>query len=501
MAEPFTRRKWSLWVQPDGPNTTMRYLGCHDVDDVEAPGQSINEIIRCLKSDGSGWEVRGATYNPPDPVTTTVTTLIEEDADWLERIIESGNCEFPFYLNGSLCPPFDVFGNTTRSFLLERAKIGTEGLQGMAAREEDTTSTQSFEITAWPPLLRARAMTLGRQQIAEYSAVNDIHFISSALCASDCNTALPSCSYGVAVADSPAGSPAEFGNVWYTQDGGTTWTVCAADPFAAGEDILSCAIFQIDATTYRLLVARETDGANPMEVAYSDDWGANWTLVAVGTVNNLGANREGALFVLDSYHIWLCLDSGYIYFSEDFGVSWTRQAGGAGAPTSNDLNEIWFSDAENGMAVGDSDTVLVSSDGGDTWTLATATGGGNNLLCCTENDEGGIWWAGDSGGELYYSNNHGTTWTRRDFPGDEVGDLTDVEFVNDLVGFLTHDNATPVGSVYRTRNGGADWELMTDVANSGLNSVHGCHTNQVFAAGEVYQPGLGGTAVILQGED
>ena len=499
MAEPFTRRKWSLWLQPDGPNTTMRYLGCHDVDDIEAPGQSIAEIIRCFRPDGSGWEVRGATYSPPEPVTTTVTTLIEEDADWLEKILDSGNCEFPLYLNGALCPPNDVFGNSARSFLLAQAKIGTEGLQGLAAREEDTVSTQSFEITAWPPLLRARAMTLGRQQIAEYSAVNDIDFLSAARCAGDCNTALPSCSYGIAVADAPAGSPAVEGDVWYTQDGGTTWTVCAAAPFAAGENVMSGVIFQIGASTYRLLVAREADGAAAMEVAYSDDWGANWTLVNVGAVVGLGANREGALYVLNPYHLWLCLDTGYVYFSEDFGVTWTRQAGGVGAPTANDLNEIWFADAENGMAVGASDTVLVTSDGGSTWSLATATGGGNSLLAVAENDGGGIWWAGDDGGELYYSNDLGTTWTRRDFPGDEVGDVTDVEFVNTLVGFLLHDNATPVGSVYRTRNGGESWELMTDVTNSGLNSVHACHVNLVYAAGEV--EGFAGTAVVLKGED
>lgn len=501
MTTPFKSRNWGLWVQPDGPNTEMRFLGCHDVDDIEAAGESINEIIRCFSADGSGWVTRGATYSPPEMVTTTITTLIEATADWLEKILDAGNCEFPTYINGSLCAPRDVFPNTDRSFLLERAKIGTEGLQGLARREEDVPSMQSFELTAWPPLLRARAMTLGRQQLAEYSAINDVHFISGSLCASDCNTALPSCSYGVAVADSPAGSPAEFGNVWYTQDGGSTWTVCAADPFAAGEDIMSAAIFQVGAETYRLLVAREADGAAGMEVAYSDDWGANWTLVTVSAVVGLGANREGALFVRDAYHIWLALDTGYIYFSDDFGVSWTRQAGGAGAPTSNDLNEIWFADDENGMAVGDGDTVLVTTDGGDTWTLATATGGGVNLLCCSENGGGGIWWAGDSAGNLYYSRNQGTTWTQRAFSGDGVGDVNDIEFVNTLVGFLLHDNGTPVGSVYRTRNGGTDWELMTDVSNSGLNSLHGCHVNLVYAGGEVYQPGLGGTAVILKGED
>ncbi len=500
MAAPFTSKKWGLWVQPDGPNTIMRFLGCHDVDDVEAPGEGIGEIIRCFKADGSGWEVRGTTITPPEMVTTTVTTLIEETADWLEKILDSGNCEFPFYLNGAPCPPNDVFPHTSRSFLLERAKLGTEGLQGLSNREEDNVSTQSFEVTAWPPLHRARGMTLGRQQLAEYAAINDVHFLSSSLCASDCNTALPSCSYGIAVADSPPGSPAEFGNVWYTQDGGALWTVCVADPFVAGEDIVSGVIFQIGASTYRLLVARAVDGANPMEVAYSDDWGANWTLVVVSAVGTLGANLEGALFALNPYHIWLCLDTGYVYFSGDFGITWTLQAGGAGAPTAADLNEIWFADAENGMAVGDDGAVIYTTDGGDTWTLGTQPNGPVDLLCVSENT-GGIWWVGDIQGNLWYSLDQGTTWTQRGFTGDGVGAVNDVEFVNTLVGFLLHDDGGPVGSVYRTRNGGTDWELMTDVINAGLNSLHGCHVNLVYAGGEVYQPGLGGTAVVLKGED
>lgn len=500
MAEPFKTENWALWVQPDGPNTDMQFLGCHDLDDLEEPGQGIAEIIRCFRADGSGWDVLGATRNPPDMITTTISGLIQKTADWLEKIKERG-CEFPFYINGLTCPPYDVFTGAPRTFFLGHTEIGTRTLSNLAKREEQGVSGQAFELTGWPPLLSARAMTLGRQQVAEYSGLNDIHFGNVGKCADDCGAALPVCSYGVAVADAPAGSPAVEGDVWYTQDGGATWNLCAAVPFAAGINLMSGVIFPIAANTFRLLVAREADGVNPMHVSYSDDWGANWTDVTVSAVAGLGAVREGALFELDPYHIWLCLTDGYVYFSNDFGATWTRQSGGAGAPTANDLKEVWFSDAANGMSVGASDTVLVTTDGGSTWTLATATGGGNNLNCCGENGGGGIWWAGDSGGDVYYSANHGTTWAQREFTGDGVGAVNDVEFVNTLVGFLLHDNATPVGSIYRTRNGGRNWELITDVANAGLNSLHACGVNQVYAVGEAYHPGLAGTAVILEGTD
>lgn len=500
MATPFTRQKWSLWLQPGGPNTELKYLGCHTLDDLESPGQGIAEIIRCFKADGSGWETLGTVLEPPDMISTTATGLVYAAASELEKAKELG-CEVPFHINGSLCPPYDVFGNYTRSFHMPYTRVGTQTLSNLAHMDEDGKSMEAYELTAWPPLVSARAMTLGRQTMAEYAPLNDVHFGNVAKCADDCGSALSICSYGVAVSDTPSGSPAEFGNVWYTQDGGVTWTQTAADPFAAGEHIISGVIFQIDATTWRLLVARDADAASPMEVAYSDDWGANWTTVNVGTVNNVGAMLEGALFVLNPYHIWLALSDGYIFFSDDFGGTWTLQTGGAGAPTSNDLNEVWFADDENGMAVGNSDTVLVTSDGGDTWTLATATGGGNNLRCCGENAGGGLWWVGESGGDAYYSANHGTTWARRDFPGDSVGQVNDVEFVNTLVGFLLHDNATPVGSVYRTRDGGYTWELMTDVTNLGLNSLHACNVNVVYAVGNPQPGGGAGTAVVLKGTD
>ena len=37
MAENFTAAMGAVWVQPDGPNTEVLYLGCHDVGDIVQP--------------------------------------------------------------------------------------------------------------------------------------------------------------------------------------------------------------------------------------------------------------------------------------------------------------------------------------------------------------------------------------------------------------------------------------------------------------------------------
>ena len=498
MAEYFQTKQWSLWIQPDGPNTTTYLLKCADLDDLTEPGQGIAEIVRCFRPDGSGWDTLLATYEPPDFISTTVTELMQASASWVEKTKEMG-CEVPFYVNGAYCPPYDVFGNSHRSFGLPRTVVGSATFSNLTKREESGESTQAYELSAWPPLISYRAMTLARQVIAEHDDLNDVHFFNTQKCTDYCGSRLDICTYGVTCGNAPgAGSAAVPGAVYYTQDGGATWTICTQQPLTGTESAMSCVGYQIGANTYRLLVARDAAGAN-MEVFYSDDWGANWTPVIVATVAQ-GATREGALFCLDPYHIWLCLSGGYIYFSSDYGATWTEQS--AGGVTASDLNEIWFSDETTGMCVGNAGAVLYTNDGGATWTAGTDPSGGDHLLCVTENAGGRIWWVGDSNADLWYSTDQGTTWGQRTFPGSgDTGEVTDVEFGTRITGFLLHDDTTPVGSVYRTRDGGFTWEIIPDVINAGLNSVHYCNANRCFAVGDCYLPAVPGTAVILKGSD
>ncbi len=61
---------------------------------------------------------------------------------------------------------------------------------------------------------------------------------------------------------------------------------------------------------------------------------------------------------------WAVGDGGQIWASENDGVSWFEQSSGTG----EDLYAVHFADAQNGAAVGRRGTVLVTSNGGTTWT-------------------------------------------------------------------------------------------------------------------------------------
>lgn len=480
MATPFTSKNWGLWVQPEGPNTKTYYLGCHTLEDVESPGSGIKDIIRCFRADGTGWEVRGSTRNPPEAITTTVTGLIEPAASWLETIVEGANCPFPLYINGKLCPPYDVFGGAERWYTLESAEIGATGLSGLSHREEDNISEQRFNITAWPPLLRGHAITTDRIAFSGTENLRDIASCSTPRCSGDCGDAVDACDTLVAVAD---GDPASA-DVWLSFDNGATWTATSTDPYLGlTTHLFSVACFSIDSDTTRILVARVGVAGMPMAVYYSDDWGANWTDIVVAGVHDHGAYSEQALFAFDMYHIWLVTDNtadSQVWFSDDGGSSWTWQTDVSGVHRG-----MWFSDADTGMLAGWSDSVMITTDGGTTWAPATATGSGDNLMCVTENAGGGVWWIGTNAGELYYSSDHGTTWDQRAFSGDGAGTIYSIDFVTPTVGFMVHSPTNATGKLFRTRDGGYTWELESATYAGELYSVIGCTPNQAFAVGEV----------------
>jgi len=495
MAEPFTSKKWAIWVQPDGPNTTLYYLGCHTLDDVSEPKGGIKDLIRCFRADGTGWNIIGSTSNPPDPVTTSVTGLIDTAADWLETIVEAANCPFPLYINGKTCPPYDVFGGAARWYALEHSEISTAGLMGLAHREEDNISEQSFDITAWPPVLRGRAISTERVTFSGTENLNDIASCSTPRCAGDCGAAVKVCDTMVAVAD---GDPASA-DVWISFDHGVSWTATAVDPYlGTTTDLKSVVCFPIDSETTRILVAREGVAGMPMHVYYSDDSGANWTDVTVGGTHDYGAVYGGAMVALDMYHIWLVTTDGVngseMWFSDDGGETWTEQTLGDDTAF---YYAVWFKDDSLGMVVGAADAVETTTDGGTTWGVATATGGGGDLLIVGENAGGNFWWVGTDDGDLYFSDNQAATgWTIRAFPGSGAGAVYALDWVTQTVGYMAHSPTNATGRVYRTRNGGVTWELESGTVDGELYSIKACTINEAFTVGEVDT-----TALVLHSHD
>jgi photosystem II stability/assembly factor-like uncharacterized protein len=277
----------------------------------------------------------------------------------------------------------------------------------------------------------------------------------------------------------------------YTTNYGQTWTATAADPFAAGEVISAVTVFPYG-TGRRVIVARgTTDAGNPAEIAYSDNDGTTWTTVNVGSVTGQFVQKAGGLFALDQNNIWLVTNSGYVYYSEDAGITWTTQD--AGEATASTLNAIHFADNLVGFAGGAADDVIRTIDGGVAWSAVTDVGASStvNTIFALNAQKA---WLGTANGRLYYTEDAGTTWTRRSFTGDGVGAVNSIKFINELIGFMAHDTAAPVGRVLVTMDGGYNWEAVTTITNNGLNDIAVCDDNNFYVAGEVTT----GTATLVK---
>ena len=472
----FTTRDGALWIQPDGPNTEVYFLGCHDLGDISENTGSI-ELLRCMDKKG-GWKTVGSLKSPPDPVTTSIEGLTFATRDWLEKI----SCDFTLFSMQRTGGEPDIFTNYVRALVLKNARVSTITDKAIVHHEEETGSTQARDIEAYPPVIRTGTLTARRETTSETLALNDVHAYS-----------VLNCLTGVKPGDQVvacAASSAYTGNVQQTLDAGTTWAALATDPFSAGENMMSIVAFAISDTVTRILVAREAPAGAQGEVAYSDDNGATWTTVNIGGATaGHGAVDSGALFALDQSHIWLASAGGYIYFSNDGGATWTAQT--SGTLTTEDLHAVSFADENYGMAVGKNDAILYTSDG-ETWEAATATGGGDDLY--TVAPSGNFWWIGTSGGEMYYSRDEGTTWTARTFSGSGTGSIDDIAWANELVGYAVYNSAITVGSILVTINGGYSWKAITTPSNDGLSALSVVDTNTVYAVGDTES----GTAVIIK---
>lgn len=477
----------ALFIQPSGPGTRPYYLACHDVDDFDIDKGTINTLLQCFDVYGN-WKTLGFTRNAPGLIDVTLGTYIGKTADRLEKV----SCPFALYLLLRCGGRADLITNYERMWIVEVANIGTHTLQGIVRKNEDVESMQTFAAQAYPEVIPWFKLEGARQTTSEEKALNDIAFCNEERCQGRCGDAQDICENGSAVGDSEiAGSPGSAAANQLTTNGGSTWAATAANPFAAGEDIsaVQCVASPTGANVIRKIVARgTTDGANPAEIAWTEDNGATWNNVDVGSTNGQFVPNDNSLFALDFYNIWVGMDDGYVYYSDDGGATWTTQ--NAGVLTTDNVEAIHFADELNGFYTADTGFVAKTTDGGLTWSAATTAGTGNINSIWAFDSQVAILSNDDC--ELYKTTDGGTTWTQITTFPQTTGDIVDLEFLNDYIGAAVHNTAAPVGSIYITFDGGYTWELATTPSNNGLNSAYFCATDLLFAVGERHN----GTAFI-----
>jgi len=464
-------KQGALFVQPDGPNGDVHYLGCFDASDLVQPR---GEVGRTYHRDpnSNGWAVTGRRRTAPsDPVTISLTGIAQQTRHWLE----SRDCPIIVYVHQVTCEKLSSFTNYVRGAVLQWSMVGQQTEANLVQRQTNDEGTVAFEMEA-DFVRRYYRPTVNAQITAETQPFRDIAFVDLPHCVGPCGgtVSVGNLRGAIVCASDVIGITS---NVHHTEDGGVTWAAWANDPFPVpvaplvdeGDGILSVVGIKLDTGTYRWIVTRDNESVNgnALDIAYSDDL-VNWTLVIVGAATDI-ATGPGALFALDAQHIWMCWTNaagaiGYISVSYDGGLTWTAQED-AGADA---LNCIRFIDRRHGICVGDQEVILLTEDGGATWAAPAGLPGkaAVDLLSCDILDANRMWVAFEDG-DLYYTEDGGANWSEREFTmpigiATTAYQINDLKFVDDYCGYFVFQfqKTGPVTAttLYRTVNGGRLWE-------------------------------------------
>lgn len=466
----------SLWVQPKGPNTEPKYLGCHSVGDIPQPKGDTTQLWCPDPAKVGKFKVKNSFKGEPGAITTTIETDLRKTADYLENLADNG-CPFPLFVHKVSCGRRDVFTNFDRSFVLRQVEITSQTLSNLAARDpaNEGESTQSFDISA-AEVLRIFNMDISRISVTETEDLTSIAVGGEDRCEGSCGASQKPEDDLYVSSKALLGSVSNTADVLRSQNGGA-WTATPADPFIGGMDISGIAVLSLGRNIKRILVSNgTTQVSHPAEIAYSDDGGATWSTVHVGTTN---AEFITALCALDRYNIWIGTDTGKIYFSSDAGITWTVQENAS--ISSSDVVGISVLDEENAVALFTGGEVAITRDG-STWSAVTVSGAmsATSIKIVTPYE---IWVTGSNG--LFFSMDGGITWTQR-----ESAALASVDFLNEMFGMTVGSSAN--GLVYMTFNGGYDWIPLTLISNSGFTAVKILSTKLAFVAGKAH----GGTAFL-----
>ncbi len=148
--------------------------------------------------------------------------------------------------------------------------------------------------------------------------------------------------------------------------------------------------------------------------------------------------------------------------------------------------------------------ILKTINGGENWTESyTNSNLGLNSICYRTSDAG--YTVGFNA--IIKSTNQGLTWTEQDFPKGENDDVTfnSICFNNPLIGWAAGDvYVDPPGIhqeiIYKTLNGGQNWEVVYRSGSIGLNSVNFCNALNGWAVSdcEILTSHNGGANWIIQ---
>lgn len=304
--------------------------------------------------------------------------------------------------------------------------------------------------------------------------------ICDAVSCGACGITSCGCDIVFALTLTAGGSPGLPAEVIFTDDGGETYGETNVTTLAANQDpdAFACVGSNL------VVISEDSESLHHAPIGDILQGVETWIEVTTGFVVG---NGPLAIHAESQCHVWIVGENGYIYFSDDPTAGVIVQD--AGVVTTQNLLDVHAFDIQNVIAVGISNALVLTRNGGATWAAVTGPNPGVDLnaVWMAAPD---LWWVGDAGGQLWYTVDAGVNWVEKTFPGSGTGVIRDIQFSNRTVGYMAHDTTAPAGRILRTIDGGNSWYVAPESnaaipANDRINALAPCESdvNVIYAGG------------------
>ena len=226
----------------------------------------------------------------------------------------------------------------------------------------------------------------------------------------------------------------------------------------------------INKSLYEGVLCADSGYIAAVAIPINDYWIPNYNLI---TNNNLNG-----VYDIDSSYVtkaYIVGENGIILKTND--IMWLGNIPfySQNSPTINDLYAVYFTNYLLGVAVGDTGTIVRTTDGGSHWNLI------NNItlnkLYSVQFPSVNIGYAVGVNGTVIKTTNGGESWVMKTQPIADT--LRCVWFTDDNTGFVVSRN----GAILKTIDGGNNWQSKPSGTPQNLNAIRFYSTNIGYAGG------------------
>ncbi len=230
-------------------------------------------------------------------------------------------------------------------------------------------------------------------------------------------------------------------------------------------------------------------------VIKTTDGGNSWT------VTHLLSGKDVTFYNMDfvGNNGWIVGENGQVLKTNNEGSDWYPLSSG----TNENLDGIFFLDANIGWISGANGTLLKTTNGGSTWSDQSLSRDFNvsSLFFISED----VGFAGLRNPEspystisnpLYMTQDGGDTWAPATFPVDR--NINDIFFLDSSTGWIT-----TMGLIYVTTDGGSTWNSQTNVLHTDFMNIHFQDENSgwvIAANNNLYTTTNGGETWVEEGQ-